>query len=145
MDSFKKYGWVIFVVIIIILIAYVWYKEDKDKSKKEEAEKIKKLIEDKEEKSEEVTTTETGTGTITWNIKYLPDAETLYNAMYKYGLFPPLGTDEDAIFDTLKSKTDTQRIGILNAYNAYYGRDLLDDFGDDLDGVDLLTVLDYYK
>lgn len=55
------------------------------------------------------------------------------------------GTDEEAIWRVLESKTDAQLAAIYNEYKSMYGDDLLEEFDDELSGADLSRALAYFS
>ena len=55
------------------------------------------------------------------------------------------GTDEEKIFDTLDPLTRDQRTAIYNDYLQYTGRNLMDDFENELSGSDLSRALAFFE
>lgn len=68
------------------------------------------------------------------NFNYSDDAKSLREAI------KGLGTDEDTIIQITGTRSNKDRQGIRLAYKSAYGRDLLEDFRDDLSG-DILKVI----
>lgn len=55
------------------------------------------------------------------------------------------GTDEAAIWAVLDGATGAQLAAIYNAYRNEYGRDLFDDFADDLSGSEFARAMAYFS
>jgi len=68
------------------------------------------------------------------------------SAVALYGAMKGMGTDEEAIWNTLENKTNAQLLAIYNEFNNRYpGDDLFEWFRGDLDGEELARAMGYFK